>query len=318
MALSTPASLPPSTVEKGEQQASRGPFPILAWVVILLVSLLPEVMVNEVLHLSIPWLFYAKLGLLAVLVVVSFVWKPARLLGRFFAVLLALYTLEEFTGRLAATPIWQAWFSQGASTPFTLSMLGIQVSRLLVSFLMIAVLLLLGYHRADFFLAWGNLRAQIRPVPWLGFPKPDAWTHFGGQWAAYIPIGTLVFLLLAGMPTPNQVLNTLPMLPGILILAGMNAFSEELCYRSALLAALEKPLGSRNAVWMAAVFFGIGHYYGVPYGILGVLMATFLGWMLGKAMVETRGFFWAWWIHFLQDVAIFFFMALGTVIPGGG
>jgi len=62
---------------------------------------------------------------------------------------------------------------------------------------------------------------------------------------------------------------------------------------------------------------GIGHYFGVPYGVVGVIMASFLGWMLGKAMLETRGFFWAWLIHFVQDVLIFTFMAAGSITPGG-
>jgi CAAX protease family protein len=56
----------------------------------------------------------------------------------------------------------------------------------------------------------------------------------------------------------------------------------------------------------------------VPYGIVGVVMAGFLGWFLAKAMVETRGFFWPWFIHFCQDVAIFTFMAAGSIVPGGG
>jgi hypothetical protein len=30
---------------------------------------------------------------------------------------------------------------------------------------------------------------------------------------------------------------------------------------------------------------------------------------LGKGMVETRGLFWTWWIHFLSDIAIFASMA---------
>jgi len=30
-------------------------------------------------------------------------------------------------------------------------------------------------------------------------------------------------------------------------------------------------------------------------------------------MVETRGLFWAWWIHFLSDVAIFFFIAVTLI-----
>jgi len=77
------------------------------------------------------------------------------------------------------------------------------------------------------------------------------------------------------------------------------------------------PIGSPNAVLVAASFFGIGHFFGVPYGIIGVLMATFLGWLLGKAMVESRGFFWSWFIHFLQDVLIFSFIAIGSIKAGG-
>jgi len=52
---------------------------------------------------------------------------------------------------------------------------------------------------------------------------------------------------------------------------------------------------------------------GVPYGVIGVTMATFLGWLSGKAMLETRGFFWAWFIHVVQDVLIFSFMAAGSI-----
>ena len=84
-----------------------------------------------------------------------------------------------------------------------------------------------------------------------------------------------------------------------------------------LLAGLENATGARQAVLIAAAFFGLGHYFGVPYGIIGVGMASFLGWMMGKAMIETRGFFWAWFIHFLQDVMIFSFMAIGSIRPGG-
>lgn len=47
-------------------------------------------------------------------------------------------------------------------------------------------------------------------------------------------------------------------------------------------------------------------------------MAGSLGWMLGMAMLETRGFFWAWIIHFIQDVLIFSFTAVGSITPGGG
>jgi len=34
-------------------------------------------------------------------------------------------------------------------------------------------------------------------------------------------------------------------------------------------------------------------------------MAGFLGWLLARSVVDTRGMFWAWFLHFLQDVVIF-------------
>ena len=39
-------------------------------------------------------------------------------------------------------------------------------------------------------------------------------------------------------------------------------------------------------------------------GIIGVTLAGTLGFILAKSMHETNGFFWAWVIHFLQDVLI--------------
>ncbi len=122
---------------------------------------------------------------------------------------------------------------------------------------------------------------------------------------------------MAGAPSGNTLLTVLPMLPVIIVLALMNSFSEEMNYRAALLATLNGVVSRQQAILLSAAFFGIGHFYGVPYGILGVAMAGFLGWLLGKAMLETGGFFWPWLIHFLQDVLIFSFMAIGSVVAGG-
>jgi len=55
----------------------------------------------------------------------------------------------------------------------------------------------------------------------------------------------------------------------------------------------------------------------VPYGLIGVMLAAFLGWILACSMQETRGMFWAWFVHFWQDVLIFSFLAVGSITPGG-
>jgi hypothetical protein len=55
---------------------------------------------------------------------------------------------------------------------------------------------------------------------------------------------------------------------------------------------------------LSAVLFGLAHIAGMPSGIGGMILAGILGWLLAKSVLETHGLFWAWFIHFLQDVVI--------------
>ncbi len=290
---------------------------IVAWVVMLLSSLLPVIFFKELLGADTAWVFWVRVGMLAALIGAATFLQALRPLRGFFAAILVIFVAEwilyDGIGKLDG---WQAVFAAPGAT-FFVSMLGNQLLRVGGAVAMIGALLAMRLRRKDFFLTVGNLKAPIEPVRWLGFPKRDAWTRFGGQWGVYITLGTLVFLFLAGRPSLTAFMQAAPMLPGVLLLAAMNAFGEEMTYRAPLLATLEGTVGSRQALWIAALFFGIEHYYGVPYGVVGVLLASFLGMILSKAMVETRGFFWAWFIHFLQDVAIFAFMAIGSIVPGG-
>lgn len=56
---------------------------------------------------------------------------------------------------------------------------------------------------------------------------------------------------------------------------------------------------------LSGALFGGVHYFGIPGGLIGVALAGFLGWLLAKSITETRGVFWAWSLHFLQDLVIF-------------
>lgn len=280
----------------------------LAWTVMLLVSTLPDVLWREGLGRPASALFWPKLALLALVVGIGLLWAPLRPLRGFAVVLCAVYAASELFARLAQTPAWQGWFG-GGEAPFATTMMGIQLQRLAVALSVLAVLRLLGYTRRGVYLTPGRLDAPAAPVPWLGIRRAEPWTRFGRNFAVFISLGTLAFLFMAGRPSAAALSGILPLLPAVLLLAAMNAFSEEFSYRAALLATLREPLGPGQALWLSALFFGLGHYYGVPYGVVGVVMATFLGWLLGKAMLETKGLFWAWFIHFLQDVWIFGFMA---------
>jgi hypothetical protein len=255
----------------------------------LAVSVLPDALFHELTAAMSEWLTRVKISVLLLMVAITFFWKEIRPLRNFFIILLGVFVAEKGVTWLQASPLWQAWRYTDAS--FAVNMLGIQLGRLLVSLTMIGVMLALGYRRADFFLVRGKLDAPIEPVKWLGFPKPDSWVHFGSQWSFYIVVGLAVFLIIFGRPSWLSLVRAVPLLPAVVLFATMNAFNEEMTYRSTMLAGLEPAIGSRQALWNAALFFGIGHYFGVPYGVIGVIMATFLGWMLGKAMLETRGSF---------------------------
>jgi hypothetical protein len=281
----------------------------IAWGVILLVSALPDI-ISAQLTGSIPaWLTYVKMGLLLVLALASFVWKPLRPLGNFLIALFVFFGLSELRQKIDFTlPALQALF--GGSV-FDARMQAEQTGKLAVSLAIIGTLLVLGYKRRDFFLTRGNLTTPIEPVRLLGFPKPDPWPRFGLQWGFYIAATLAVLLYLGLRPGSDVLLKVLPILPSILFYAGLNAINEEITYRAPLLATIEPVGGSKSALWIAAYFFGISHYFGTPGGIVGGIASIFMGWILGKAMLETRGLFWAWWIHFLSDIVIFTFMTMG-------
>jgi hypothetical protein len=44
-------------------------------------------------------------------------------------------------------------------------------------------------------------------------------------------------------------------------------------------------------------------------------MAGLLGWLLAKSVLETNGIFWAWCIHFLQDIVIFSAFVMAAAKP---
>jgi hypothetical protein len=59
-------------------------------------------------------------------------------------------------------------------------------------------------------------------------------------------------------------------------------------------------------MWMSALFFASLHYLtGQPSGPFGVLPTIYLGWVAAKSMLETRGFLYAFVLHFIADAVIF-------------
>jgi hypothetical protein len=38
-----------------------------------------------------------------------------------------------------------------------------------------------------------------------------------------------------------------------------------------------------------------------------------MGWLFGKSMLETKGFFWAWFLHFVSDIPVLAFTAMASI-----
>ena len=284
---------------------------VVAWVVTILISTVPDILWTTLGGGDVTPLTWAKMGLLLSLALVSVVWTPLRPLRNYFIAMLAFFSLFLVIRRVDFT--WPALQNLLSGSVFDERMQAEQTGKLVVSLGMVVVLLLLGLRRRDFFLTRGNLRAPITPVRLLGFPKAEPWPSFGLQWALYIAIALGVMQYLALRPSAATMAMILPLLPSILFYAALNAFNEEVTYRAPMIATLEPVSGSKQALWMSASFFGIAHYFGTPGGILGAIASVFMGWILGKAMIETRGLFWAWWIHFLSDVVIFAFLTMALI-----
>jgi membrane protease YdiL (CAAX protease family) len=180
-------------------------------------------------------------------------------------------------------------------------------------------ILLLGFTligsritRRDLFLRRGDLSAPAQPIPFVGLRKPIPWTVLGPALLVVFGLALPLFLYFMVYPDFSERGRILHYLPWILLVAALNAASEEFQFRSVLLAHLRNVVSPAEGVLLTAALFGLAHYYGQPSGPLGVVMAGIAGWFWARSMIETRGFFWAFFIHLVQDIVILSFLAVAT------
>ena len=138
--------------------------------------------------------------------------------------------------------------------------------------------------------------------------KPKAgenWMHLGRNFSLVIS-GVTAIVIYFQLVEGNTISmgNIISILPFSIVFALTNSFVEESITRLGVVVVLKDTIKDKTIPFVSALLFGSVHYWGSPGGILGVLVAGFLGWFLTKSILETKGFFWAWWIHFLQDVII--------------
>ena len=290
----------------------------LAWGAIL-ISTVPTIILRLFVR-SMPadpltpfWLAWAQVVVLVVLGTVTWVWPTVKPL-RGFALALLAYFLGIFLilPFLVESAAWSNWVQQDSwGVRLVAGRLG---THLVPVALMALTLIGSGIGRRELFLVRGNPSAPGQPTRLLlGILKePKPWNRVVREWLPFYAIILLIVVGIQVRPDVSQVLRAVISLPAIVIGAVTNAFVEEFEFRSMPLARLEPVLGPRQAILMASGLFGLRHYFGTPGGPFGVLLAAYLGWIAAKSMIETRGFVWAFSIHFVGNVIVYAFWAMSA------
>lgn len=283
----------------------RSIFVFLAWGTILLISDVPDIVWHSLSGHVPKWLFWSKVGVLSFLLAMCLIWKLIRPLWQFAVVMLVFYLALLASAGVGDTSWWRQRFA--AQPPsFTIGYVGLYIRDLGVALAVIAVLWIIKRDRRAFFLARGEIDAPIQPVRWLGIKPGESWRTFGWIFAIVAGLAVVIPVALSLRLSSGIFLRAVPLLPACILFAAINAFTEEVYFRASLLSTLVPVVGKNHALWMNVVLFGLNHYlYGSPPGAIGFLMTGFLAWLLGKSILETKGLWWAWLMHFVPDVIIF-------------
>jgi hypothetical protein len=200
---------------------------------------------------------------------------------------------------------WLPTFSITAY-PYLNFLLTMQIFVLVVSFLVLAAMYL--YDRDNFraFFRRGDVFAGAQPLRLLGIGERATWRWVGPILLIIVTSVTLAVTILGFQEDQGAMSGrVLALFPFALIMAATNSWSEEMFGRFTVVAGLEGRVRAKHKYLISAAIFGLPHYFGTPGGLLGVVLTGILGWLLAKSVQETRGMFWAWFVHFVQDVIIF-------------
>ncbi len=290
---------------------------VVAWATTILASSLPLILWREVSGGEPEWWWGATAISLLTLSASSLLVKSLKPIRGYLVVILLIFFMGFGGGwRSGLVPLIRGsgfWVENVEGASWAVNALATHLLRLSIPFAILGCLLLRGKRPRDFFLVKGDPKAPAEPSRLIGLKKPEPWTRVGLVFAAIFTFGAATFVALSARPSLEDLSGVIPLLPAVTAIAAMNGFNEEFTLRAAPLSELVPALGKDQALMLTTYFFGIGHFYGVPPGLIGVALAGFLGWFLGKSIIETRGFAWAWLIHFIQDVLVFSLLAVNAV-----
>ena len=224
------------------------------------------------------------------------VWRLAGAVGTVVAATVAMLSLGRLTRRLRFRVSARPAVDQQAKY---------QAGLLAIAALVAGVSYLSAPATFALFFGVGDLDAPAAGVPAFGIGDGESWRSVGGSLAFFVTAATALFVFFQLRSAGAGWRAVAAVLPWVLAFSATNAFAEEVVFRLGVIVPLYGHLGTSALLLLSAALFGLPHLRGMPNGLVGVVMAGVLGWLLAKAVVETQGLGWAFGLHFLQDVVIF-------------
>lgn len=270
----------------------------------LIASMLPEIIFRELTGSFPDVISFLRLILIILAGVIAHYLKREKIMN--YCVVLSVIVAAEMIMRMIFfSSAWQEAFDMNAFVgKYGASIL----LRMIGAIPVIVILIVLLKSTKSVYLVKGDLSVKADEIKWLGIKKEwISWGKLAIISAVLISLGTILLTMLTvtGASSAINLDGLLKYFPFVIVFALFNSLSEGIVYRSAILGSLKNVLPKHQVIFIAALIFGIGHYYGAPSGFLGVLMSGVLGWYMSRSMYETEGFATSWVIHFMQDAVIF-------------
>ena len=277
---------------------------LLVILLTLIASILPEIIFSEWVGIIPAGLRLAKLIVLFLAAMVAHYLKLDKI-GKYILVLGVIISTEIVTSIIVSSSFWKGTFDVNS---FIGNFGGTILLKSFGIIPVVAILIALYKSPAAVYITKGDLSVKAEEIKWLGIPKDRiSWGKLSIISAGLISLGTILLTIstVTGASADLNMDNLLKYYPFVIIFAAVNSFCEGIVFRSAIVGSLRNVIPKNQLLFIAALLFGIGHYYGAPSGIVGVLMSGVLGWYMSRSMYETKGFLSSWIIHFMQDVVIF-------------
>gem|GEM_PF-1122905 len=251
------------------------------------------------------------IGFLIILVALSLLFRPLSNAGQVLAVILLFFTgyalLEiiyfKFPLILPSDP-------HNRMTNLIYGDLTLYFFHRCYQYIPIAILIIVlfptGRERLESLVKAGNwniltgILDSKNPRSWEGVVR-----RIGLMTLCLAVIALLLRLKLHNLMRPFE--DQAVLFPSNVLGAVNNCFIEELIFRGIFLSVFVKALGVRWGVFLQALLFGLVHFpsFNPLHYLAKVVVFTFLGWLFGRASVETGGIKTSWCLHSIIVISMY-------------